>query len=570
MGFVRDLYYGDNLEILRESIPDASVDLCFIDPPFNSKRNYNQIYNNLGKEDTAQAQAFVDTWTWNLHAEQALEEILTRPRPGQPHQVAYLADGLVRILGKGPMLAYLLQMTQRILEIHRVLKPNGSFYLHCDPTASHYLKLVCDAVFVSKGGDFKNEIIWKRTFSKGGAKRYVSVHDTIFFYCKSKAYVWNKTRIEYSDDYLDKNYSHEDDRGRFSPITLTGSGISQGDSGKPWKGVDPTKVGRHWAIPQEAVEYLGYDPSDFTIQEQLDILQSNNLIYWPKKGTTPRYKRYLFFAKGVDINDVILDIPPVSSQSKERLGYPTQKPEALLERILLASSNPGDVVLDAFCGCGTTIAVAERLERQWIGIDITYQSIGLMLQRLEDTFGKELRHAVRVQGIPRDLASARALATRDDDRTRKEFEKWAVMTFSDNRAIINEKKGADKGIDGYAFVIGGVIGNKKDYDRILFSVKSGKTGPTHVRDLIGTVQNEKAAMGVLITLEAPTKAMQQAASEAGTYRNGILQRDFPKLLLVSVQEIIDGLRLEVPYTEDAVKRAVHKGKDTPQGDLFKA
>lgn len=545
--FCRELYYGDNLDVLRKHVGTATVDLCYIDPPFNSKRNYNQIYTNVGKEDTAQAQAFVDTWTWNLHAEDALEEILTRPLPGQPHQVADLADGLVRILGKGPMLAYLLQMTQRILEIHRVLKPTGSFYLHCDPTASHYLKLICDAVFVSTGGDFKNEIVWKRTTAHSDAKRFGASHDILLYYVCGKEYIFNKSYQPYDESYIESHYNKVDPKGkRYRTDNLTAFGLSGGGYEYEWNGV--TKI---WRLPKSRMEEL----------------EKKGRIKYTSKGTA-EYIRYLDEMAGVPAQSVWGDIPPINSQSKERLGYPTQKPEALLERIILASSNPGDVVLDAFCGCGTTIAVADRLGRQWIGIDITYQSIGLMLQRLEDTFGKEVRTAVRVLGIPRDLESARALANRADDRTRKEFEKWAVMTFSENRAILNEKKGADKGIDGYAFVVGGVVGTKKAYDRILFSVKSGKTGPTHVRDLIGTLQNEGAALGVLICMEPPTKAMLQAAAEAGRYTNALLGREFQKITLVSIQELLDGRRLEVPYTEDAVKRAQHKGKDTPQGDLF--
>jgi DNA modification methylase len=450
------IYYGDNLDVLRRYIKDESVDLCYIDPPFNSKRNYNQIYNNVGKEDSAQAQAFIDTWTWDDIATQGLTEIKSNYNGVFTEQSIDLITGLEKVLKKGALLAYLVSMTLRIAEIHRVLKPTGSFYFHCDPTASHYLKLVLDGIFCVKGGDFRNEIIWKRTSSHNGAKRWGAIHDVIFYYSKSNEPTWNRVVQDLDESYVKSFYSHSDEKGGYRLSDLTGSGTRTGYSGKPWRGVDPTSKGRHWALPP--VRAL---PSWFIIpegyesmltQERLDILDTQGLIAFPKKeGGVPSFKRYLSENSGAGIQDLIIDIQPISAQAAERMGYPTQKPEALLERIIKASSNEGDTILDAYCGCGTTVAVANKLNRQWIGIDITYQSISLILKRLTE-HDKSLLDTIEINGVPKDINSAIALANKSDDRTRKEFEKWIVLTYSNNHAIINEKKGGDGGIDGIAYI----------------------------------------------------------------------------------------------------------------------
>ncbi len=459
-----ELYYGDNLDVLRKYIKDESVDLCYIDPPFNSKRNYNQIYNNIGKEDKAQAQAFIDTWTWDDYANHGLDEILTNYHGKFTSQCISLINGLTNVLGKGSLLAYLISMTLRITEIHRVLKPTGSFYLHCDPTASHYLKLVLDAIFCANGGDFLNEIIW--CYSGGGRPNqdFARKHDIIFRYSKSKKYIFNseEIRVEYN---LDTN---------------------KYNSPKAW--------GSH---------------------------KGSNKNYAPNpNGKIPE--------------DWWL-ISPINSQSKERLGYPTQKPEALLERIIKASSNENDIILDAYCGCGTTVAVCQRLNRNWIGIDITYQSISLVLKRLEDSFGKEVLTNIKLHGIPKDLDSAVALANKQDDRTRKEFEKWAVLTYSNNRAIINSKKGKDEGIDGIAYF----NGDQGKQEKIIFQVKSGKVKSGDIRDLIGTMTLENASIAVFITLENPTKDMITTAKKAGVYKHQYFNQTYDKISIITVKDIIE-------------------------------
>lgn len=535
ISMVNKLYYGDNLEVLRKYIKDESIDLCYIDPPFNSKRNYNQIYNNLGKEDQAQAQAFVDTWTWDNHANEALEEIQSNYQGKFTSQTIDLIDGLTKVLGKGSLLAYLVSMTLRIVEIHRVLKSTGSFYLHCDPTASHYLKIVLDTVFCSQGGDYIAEITWERTSAHSDSKTFANTTDVIFLYSK-RILMFNQQFKPYSEEYLKKYYKHQDGKGRFLDRDLTAGGLSGGGYNYDWKGIK-----KLWRCPIETMQKY----------------EEQNKLYYTRNGT-PRLKQYLEEMPGVPLTNLWNDIPPINSQASERLGYPTQKPEALLERIIKASSNKGDVILDAYCGCGTTIAVAERLERNWIGIDITYQSISLMLKRLEDSFGKNVLDKIELNGIPKDIESAKALATKPDDRTRKEFEKWAVLTYSNNRAVINDKKGADKGIDAIAYF----QGDKDNREKIIFQVKSGNVKSGDIRDLQGTMTLQGAALGIFITLKPPSKDMIQTAKSAGIYRSPYRSQSVDKIEIVTVQEILEQKkRLDVILTFEVLK-AAEKQRET--------
>lgn len=553
------IYYGDNLDVLRRYIKDESVDLCYIDPPFNSKRNYNQIYNNVGKEDSAQAQAFVDTWTWDDIANQGLTEIKANYHGVFTEQSIDLITGLEKVLKKGALLAYLVSMTLRIAEIHRVLKPTGSFYFHCDPTASHYLKLVLDAVFCVKGGDFKNEIVWKRTSSHNSAKRWGAIHDVIFYYSKSNEPTWNRVLQDLDQNYVNSFYSHNDEKGNYSVGDLTGSGTRTGYSGKPWRNIDPTSKGRHWALPPaRALPAWFKFPDNYesmTTQERLDILDAQGLIAFPKKEDgIPRFKRYLSENSGAGIQDMITDIPPISAQAAERLGYPTQKPEALLERIIQASSNENDVILDAYCGCGTTVAVAEKLKRQWIGIDITYQSISLILKRLAEQKKDALDH-IEINGVPKDFASAEALAHKTDDRTRKEFEKWMVLTYSKNQAIINEKKGGDGGIDGIAYIPDRNEKGEEENKKALFSVKSNaKLSPSVIRDLNGTIERDNAACGILLTLY-PMPNLVKESKQYGLYHNALINKDYPKIQVICVEELFNGKRLELPNVVKVLKKA---------------
>ena len=481
------LFYGDNLDVLRRKIKDETVDLCYIDPPFNSKRNYNQIYNNIGSEDRAQAQAFTDTWLWDDYAITGFDEILGNAGGRFQPKLVDLVKGLAPVLGRGSLLAYLVSMSLRITEIHRVLKKTGSFYLHCDPTSSHYLKLILDAAFCAAGGDFQNEIDW--CYKSGGASKrhYSRKHDVLFFYTKSDKYTFNYQ--------TEKSYNRGLKPYRF-------------------KGVEEFKDEIGW----------------YTLVGMKD--------YW--------------------------NIDMVGRTSAERLGYPTQKPEALLDRVIAASSNEGDVVLDAYCGCGTTIASAQRLKRQWIGIDITYQSVALVLRRLEKTFGIEILAGITTDGIPRDMESAVALAHKKDDRLRKEFEKWAALTYTNNRAIINDKKGADAGIDAVAYFMTG----KNDNAKIIFQVKSGGVKRGDVATLRGDMGREDAALACLITLEDPSGPMKAEAKAAGQYRHEDMGRSYDRISIVTVREIVErGKRLEIPMSLE-VLAAAKRASDAEQGHLL--
>lgn len=481
---MNQLFYGDNLDILRKYIDSNSIDLCYIDPPFNSKRNYNQIYNNFGQEDRAQAQAFIDTWEWDEIAEEGYKTIKYNAENKFNTQTVELISAYKKILGNNSLTAYLINMTLRIYEIYRVLKPTGSFYLHCDPTASHYLKLLLDSIFCSQDGDFKNEIIWHYKKWSIKQKQFVSNHDVIFFYTKtqSKDRTFNQLFMPRAASTLK----------RFGNAKIV-SGHDEGGKRLPSK--------------------------------------TNN-------GDE---------SEGVAMDDVwdIGRVPPVKQL------YPTQKPEPLLERIIMASSNEGDVVLDAYCGCGTTVTVAQRLKRKWIGIDITYQSISLILKRLEDAYSKEVADKVLLSGVPKDYESAIALAHKKDDRVRKEFEKWAVLTYSMNKAMINEKKGADGGIDG----VGKMLQGLDDFRDILFSVKSGHLVPDYIRAFCRIVEREGAAMGIFITLEKPSSKMLAEARAMGKYFNPLTEQEYDRVSVVTIKDIINGERLNVPTSAAVVKKA---------------
>jgi site-specific DNA-methyltransferase (adenine-specific) len=484
---VNQLYYGDNLEVLRRYIKDESVDLCYIDPPFNSKRNYNQIYNNIGSEDKAQAQAFIDTWEWDDHAIRGIDEIITNYHGLFTQQCIALITGLSNVLGKGSLLAYLVSMTLRITEIHRVLKPTGSFYLHCDPSASHYLKLILDAIFCSQGGEFRNEIVWCYRGAGYPKKDFGRRHDLIFRYSKGKEFTFNldSVREEYAETTKERFRHH------------IGNKRGKKDFG------------------QQSLNPLGKQPDD----------------WW--------------------------EIQPIAPSARERLGYPTQKPESLLEKIIKASSNENDIVLDAYCGCGTTVAVCQKLDRQWIGIDITYQSISLILRRLEDSFGKEFVDTIKLHGIPKDIESAIALANKADDRTRKEFEKWAILTYTNNRAIINTKKGADKGVDGTVLF----YGDKGEAEKVIFQVKSGKVKSGDIRDLLGTMTIENASIAIFITLENPTKDMLKTAKSAGFYQNKLMTHSCDKIQIVTVQDIIENRQKFMMTLAFEVLKSAEKHKE---------
>lgn len=525
------LFYGDNLAVLRdrEHFPDGCVDLIYLDPPFNSKRDYNLLFKSpKGQQSEAQITAFEDSWHWGQQAEHEFYEIVHQSNT----KVSELMQALRRFLRENDMMAYLTMMANRLLELHRVLKDTGSLYLHCDPTASHYLKIVLDGVFGVEY--FKSEIIWKRTSAHSSSKRWGPVHDTILFATKNDRYTWHTVYQKYNEDYIDDFYRFVDNKGRFRVGDLTGAGVRHGASGQPWRDVNPTSVGRHWAVPNKIlVKLFGDKSKDWTVQEKLDALDRKGLIHWPRKGSTPGFKRYFDPLAGVSILDVITDIDVIGSRADERLGYPTQKPLALLERIINASSNKGDVVLDPFCGCGTAVHAAQKLGRRWIGIDITHLAISLVEKRLKDAFKGKEKAGFIVYGTPQDIEGARDLANREKDKY--QFQWWAV-SLVEAQPYRGKVKGADSGIDGIKYF----HDLEGDAKKILVSVKGGENiGVSMIRDLKGTMDREKAEIALFLTLTPPTRPMIQEAASAGVYRSDS-GKTYARLQILTIEDLMSG------------------------------
>ncbi len=506
------LYYGDNLDVLRRYVKDEAVDLVYLDPPFNSNASYNILYaEQNGSRAAAQVKAFEDTWTWDQAAAEAYQETVETGG-----KVSQAMQAFRTLLGDSNMLAYLAMMAPRLVELRRVLKPTGSIYLHCDPTASHYLKLLMDAVFGPH--NFLNEVIWERFNFHADAGRWGRLHDVLLCYAKNAAdVVFTTQRRDYDERYI-RSHFKKDEAGRLfrydNPLAA-GQGPTRVFFGKS---LEP-RPGTHWRWSQENIDKL--------IAEGKIVLTGTG---WPT------VKRYLDEMPGHPIGDVWTDIPEINSQAKERLGYPTQKPEALLERIITASSNEGDTVLDPFCGCGTTIAVAQRLNRHWIGIDITHLAVTLMKHRLRDAFGDQV--AYKVIGEPVSLPDAEALAANDP----YQFQWWALGLVG--ARPVEQKKGADKGIDGRLYFHDEAEGSKTK--QVILSVKAGHTSAPHVRDLRGVVEREKAEIGVLITMQEPTQPMKTEATGAGFYHSPGWDKNYPRLQILTVAELLAGKGIDMP------------------------
>lgn len=513
------LYYGDNLDVLRQHFASESVDLVYLDPPFNSKRSYNVLFRDRsGAESQAQIEAFDDTWTWNQEAEGLYLELVGGGNV--PLKVQDALEAMRRILGDNDVLAYLVMMTARLLELHRVLRSPGSLWLHCDPTASHYLKVLLDSIFGPR--QFINEIIWKRAHTvKGnvgqGAKHFGRSTDTILVYSKSGAHKFNQLYEPYSEDYLKRFHHVEPKTGRqYRTISMIGPG--GGAKGNP--SYEVMGVTRHWRYSKEHM------------QELIDAGQ----VVQARPGAVPERKLYLDEGKGSPIQSLWTDLVAINPRASERLGYPTQKPLALLERIIAAGSDPGDIVLDPFAGCGTAIDAAQKLGRRWAGIDITTLAIDLIDARLRHAYSEAIREKYDIVGIPKDLVGATALFKRSPF----EFERWCVMLLDGQP---NEKQVADRGVDG---VIRIPTNSKGGSERVLVSVKGGASNPGHVRDLIGTVESQRAAMGILICLREPTRGMLEAAEHSRIYTYPVTNRAYPKVQILTVAELLDGKRPDMP------------------------
>jgi len=533
------LYFGDNLDVLRAHIKDESVDLIYLDPPFNSEANYNVLFRApSGTESDAQIEAFRDTWEWAQSAQNAYDDVIQANG-----DVALVIANFRKWLGENAMMAYIVMMAARLLELRRVLKTNGSIYLHCDPTASHYLKIVLDCVFGHEKA--RSEIIWKRTNARGTKRNWPRLHDTILMYGGSDAAFISQT-IPADLAKLPHTLITGADGEKYQTFELTGPGITkEGESGKPWRGLNPTDLGRHWG----------------NNHKQMNDWDKAGLIHWPKDGGWPRRKADVPFdpsSRRVVVGDVWTDIDRLNQTAKERLGYPTQKPVALLDRIIQASSRAGGVILDPFCGCGTSLDSAQKNGREWIGIDIAHYAMTLIESRLK---AKYPDISYTVHGRPTDLGGARELARRD----KYQFQWWAAWRLG-SQTYREDKKGADRGIDGNIYFHNGPYGA----GRIIVSVKGGENvGVQMVRDLRGVIEREDAEMGVMVTLAEPTGPMVSEATGAGFVRKSAHGR-LPRLQIVTAAEILEGKMPKLPPLPQPERKQVsaRRRKDGDQIEML--
>jgi site-specific DNA-methyltransferase (adenine-specific) len=535
------LYYGDNLDVMRRYIGDGTIDLIYADPPFKSNQNYNVLFQEKdGKEAASQILAFEDTWRWDQEDEGVYADIVQAG--------GRLSDALQafrQLIGPCDMLSYLVMMAPRLMECRRALKATGSMYLHCDPSASHYLKLLMDAVFGP--GNFRNQIVWKRTFAHGNVtQNFGSISDILLFCSKTDVYTWNQTFKSLSEDHVLRKYPHTDPDGRrWQSVTLRNPG---------------KRPNLHYLYAaSNGVTYQPHPNGWSCNLERMQKYDQDGRLHFPAKtGGALRLKMYADESPGERLQNLWDDIPPIGAKASERLGYPTQKPVALLERIIQASCPEGGVVLDPFCGCGTTIVAAQKLGRSWIGIDITHLAITLMKERLKDSFGD--RAAYNVIGEPVSVTDAAALAASDPFQ----FQYWATGLVG--ARPVEQKKGADRGIDGKILFQSDKTGK---FEAVILSVKAGHTSVQHVRDLRGVLDREQAAIGVLISMQEPTGPMRQEAATCGVYASETWGRRYPKMQLITVAELLAGKQIDMPPIKRTFKQAKREmEKEEVQGGLF--
>jgi len=505
------LYYGDNLEVMREHLADESVDLVYLDPPFNSARDYNVLFKQAKRdENQAQITAFTDTWQWS---KKRYDEFFEERR----HAPLFdLMESLFRVLGRSEMMAYLLMMAPRLLELRRVLTPTGSLYLHCDSNASHYLKVLMDVTFGC--GDFRNDIRWKRQPVRGAkavSSQFARTSDSILFYTKGRDHTWNRQYRPYDEAFI---------KAKFRPDA----------NGRLFRDCD-----------------LG----DYS-EESIRRFEDQGRIYITSHGKK-RLIRYLDEEKGEALGDFWPDPAAVNARAVERMGYPTQKPLALLERIICASSNPSDVVLDPFCGCGTAVVAAEKLRRRWIGIDITFIAMDLMINRLASNFGLKRGEDYQVIGAPKDAYSARKLF----EESPAEFQIWAVGLV---QGVPQPKKSGDRGVDGKVYF----QDREGKLQWAVCQVKGGHLAAGFIRDFARVIEREKAAMGFFICLETPTKGMKDEAEEMGFF-TAPSGRKIPRFQIRTVHELLDE-RKEFDFPVGYSLRSGEPMRAEDRGDVTKA
>jgi DNA modification methylase len=550
------LYYGDNLEVMALHVDTASIDLVYLDPPFNSNATYNVLYSEQdGSRAAAQIKAFGDTWRWDQGAVEAYQKTVEIGG-----EVSTALQAFHSLLGGSNMMAYLAMMAPRLVELKRVLKPTGSLYLHCDSTASHYLKLLLDAVFGPE--QFRNEIVWRRTGAHSSDRTFGRIHDTILFYSRSDAYYFHPITRPYMRGHAERRYT-EDDEGRLKFTSggnvLTGEGVRTGESGQPWMGFDPTKKHRHWAIPGFVAAQMPESFHSLGTLAKLEALYKAGLIEIAPGAAWPTPVRYLTDTDGTPVQDIWAfqpytegtvfgtdegidaDVKWLGPTDPERLNYPTQKPLGLLSRIIRASCPPDGVVLDPFCGCGTAIDAAQELKRLWVGIDITHVAIGLIKSRLVDRWLPPITKTYRVVGEPTTVQDAAALAEEDAHQ----FQAWALGLVG-ARLKGEVKKGGDKGIDGNLYFHDSPDGDTK---RIIISVKSGKLVPAFLRELDSVVARERAQIGVLISLHEPSVGIRAEAAESGFYESPWGKH--PRLQLRTIGQLLGGQGIDYPYVTGA-------------------
>ena len=558
---VNTLFYGDNLEILRNHFYDESVDLIYLDPPFNSEADYNILFKErTGEQSAAQIRAFSDFWHWDQEAKHAYDYLATQA----PEQVSNMVSSLHGFLGKNDLFAYLVMMEIRLLELHRVLKSIGSIFVHCDPTASHYLKILMDATFNPK--NFRNEIIWRRTGAHSPTKSFGPIHDTILFYTKTDDYFFNVVRRPYMKGHVESRFS-KDETGKSKFTTggniLTGSGATKGESGQTWRGFNPSAKNRHWAIPQYLTEQMPPNFAKLGVLKKLERLYKAGLVEIKEGSAWPTPVRYFKETDGQPLGDIWAaqpytqgtvygtdeiidaDVQWLGTTDPERLGYQTQKPLGVLERIINSSCPLDGTVLDPFCGCGTTIIAAEKLHRRWVGIDITFLAINLIKNRLKKSFPKS---SFVVEGEPKDIDGIKELARKD----RYQFQWWALNLIENahpsHASASNPKegkKGADEAVDGWIRFADKAEGH---YEKIVIQVKSGHVAVKDIRELRDTIPRQGAVIGIFITLEEPTSEMIKEVKITDPYISPLWKHEYPKIQILTVEQLLKGVKPDIPST----------------------